>query len=308
MLKKFASFILSVIMILSCISITAFAVDEKSVNVTISVYDGGIILAPTALEVKDGTAEAYGFDVAKKDHNEVDVDGVTVMDAVVAAHKELYGDSFTSETASDYLIMSYGYLMKSFANSTSYCSFLVNGAVPNDGVINPLYGTPTGYACDTAVLADGDNITFFFYQVKNRYDDMYAEFDSESYETTVGEELEVNISGYCPMYYGYESAEVIAQNTTALANVDVFIYENGELEKIGTTDSDGNARLTFEKSGEYTLAAARNGENGDAATVMTYSRVTVGEVAKEECCLLKILKAVWSFILNIVNTVIDWIK
>lgn len=308
MLKKPISIILSIIITLSCLSLTAFAADGNSVNVTISVYDGSIIMASTALQVEAGTAEKYGFDVAEKDHNGVAVEGVTVMDAVVAAHEALYGESFTSETAADYLVMSYGFLMKSFGISTSYSSFLVNGVVPNDGIINPLYGTPTGYACDTAVLSDGDNITYFFYQVKNSYDDMYAEFDAQSYETNVGSELTVNVSGYCPMYYGYSSAEVIAENTKGLGNVDIFVYENGELEKIGTTDSNGNATLTFDKAGEYTIAAARNAQSGEAPTVMTYSKVTIGDAVKEECCLLKILKTVWNFILNIVNTVIDWIK
>lgn len=303
MFKKFTSIILSVIMILSCVSFTVFAADD-SVTVTISVSDSGIILPPTTLEVEPGTAKAYGYAMSATDHNGIAVNGVTVLDAVVAAHKELYGDAFTAETASDYLAVYGGFIIKSFGISASYSSFLVNGVVPNDGIINPAYGTPTGYTCDTAVISDGDFITYYFYRFNSRYDDMYAEFDSENYETTVGEELNVNISGYCPMYYGYDSAEVIAANTSALVNVDIYTFENGTLKKIGTTDANGNASLTFDSEGEYVLVASRSTE-GEAAVIYTYSNVTVGAAESNDCFIVRIFKAICSFFENIIQFILN---
>ena len=69
------------------------------------------------------------------------------MDAIVAAHKAYYGDEFTRSTAKNYLVMNSSFIMKSFGRNTSACGFTVNGTMPNDGIINPSYGTPTGYAC-----------------------------------------------------------------------------------------------------------------------------------------------------------------
>ena len=69
--------------------------NAETVSVTFSVSDGTIIIAPEALEVEAGIAKAYGYQVASVDHNGNRVEGATVMDAIVAAHKAYYGDEFT---------------------------------------------------------------------------------------------------------------------------------------------------------------------------------------------------------------------
>ncbi len=76
--------------------------NAETVSVTFSVSDGTIIIAPEALEVEAGIAKAYGYQVASVDHNGNRVEGATVMDAIVAAHKAYYGDEFTAETCKNY--------------------------------------------------------------------------------------------------------------------------------------------------------------------------------------------------------------
>lgn len=304
MLKKITSIILSVIMILSCISFTVFASDD-SVTVTISVTDSEFILEPTALEVEPGTAKAYGYTMSATDHNGIAVDGVTVMDAVVAAHKAIYGDAFTAETASDYLVMSYGFIMKSFGRSTSASGFLVNGMIPNDGIINPTYGTPTGYACDTATLNDGDAVSYYFYQDSHYYSDIYAQLDSSVYEANAKESFNVNVQGYSLWSYGYDLPE---NNTAGLENlkgVDICLYENGTMTKLGTTDANGNASISLDAEGDYTIVAVRTVESGEAPTILNYATVKVNPAVESSCFIVRIFKAICNFFENIINSILN---
>lgn len=272
--------------------------NAKTVSVTFSVSDGTIIIAPEALEVEAGIAKAYGYQVASVDHNGNRVEGATVMDAIVAAHKAYYGDEFTRSTAENYLDMSSSFIRKSFGRSTSACGFTVNGTMPNDGIINPSYGTPTGYACDTATIADGDSISYFFYQDTRYYSDMFAEFSSDNYTVSAGKKLKVNIKGYSLMEHGLSDIDTVRANyMTNLKDVDIYLYENGELKKLATTDKKGNAKIKFTEEGEYTLVAVRSSDSEEEPTVVAYSKVTV--TAKKDLFIVRMFKAIYNFIAKI---------
>lgn len=277
--------------------------ETETVSVTFSVSDGSIILEPRTIEVQAGTAKAYGYKVASVDHNGQKVEGVTVFDVIVTAHKEMYGDSFTRNTAENYLAMDRSFILKSFGRGTSSCGFLVNDTMPSDGIINPFFGTPTGYACDTATVVDGDDISYFFYQDSRNYSDMYAEFNSDSYSVSAGSKLKVNIKGYSVMEHGlYDMATIKDKYMTNLKDVDIFIYEDGELKKLATTDRKGNAKLKFDKEGEYTLVAVRNSDSEDAPTIVAYSKVNV--TAKKDIFIVRLFKKVYNFIVKIINSII----
>lgn len=278
--------------------------NAKTVSVTFSVSDGTIIIAPEALEVEAGIAKAYGYQVASVDHNGNRVEGATVMDAIVAAHKAYYGDEFTRSTAENYLDMSSSFIRKSFGRSTSACGFTVNGTMPNDGIINPSYGTPTGYACDTATIADGDSISYFFYQDTRYYSDMFAEFSSDNYTVSAGKKLKVNIKGYSLMEHGLSDIDTVRANyMTNLKDVDIYLYENGELKKLATTDKKGNAKIKFTEEGEYTLVAVRSSGSEEEPTVVAYSKVTV--TAKKDLFIVRMFKAVYNFIVKVINKIFD---
>lgn len=278
--------------------------NAETVSVTFSVSDGTIIIAPEALEVEAGIAKAYGYQVASVDHNGNRVEGATVMDAIVAAHKAYYGDEFTRSTAENYLDMSSSFIRKSFGRSTSACGFTVNGTMPNDGIINPSYGTPTGYACDTATIADGDSISYFFYQDTRYYSDMFAEFSSDNYTVSAGKKLKVNIKGYSLMEHGLSDIDTVRANyMTNLKDVDIYLYENGELKKLATTDKKGNAKIKFTEEGEYTLVAVRSSDSEEEPTVVAYSKVTV--TAKKDLFIVRMFKAVYNFIVKVINKIFD---
>ena len=87
---------------------------DNSVTVNFSVFDGSVIMPNEKITVYDGIAEEYGYELASADHNGNPVNGITIFDVVVAAHKKLYGDAFTPETANNYLVMTYSFMTKSF--------------------------------------------------------------------------------------------------------------------------------------------------------------------------------------------------
>lgn len=276
--------------------------ESETVSVTFSVCDGTDFILPETLSVRSGTAKAYGYNVASTDHNGKSVDGVTVFDVIVAAHKQIYGSSFTRGTAENYLVMQSGFMLKAFSQGGASSGFLVNGTMPNDGIASPDFGVPTGYSCDTATVAEGDSITFYAYQDTRYYSDMFARFDRDIYTVAAGKKLKVNIKGYSLMEHGLETAEVINEKyLESLKNVDIYLYENGKLEKLGTTDSYGNLKIKLTKEGEYTLVAVRTADSGEAPTITAFSSVTV--TAKTELWIIRAFKAVFNFLANLIHSI-----
>lgn len=229
----------------------------ESVSVSFCAVDGDLIIPKQNFDVDDGIAEKYGYKVAKKDHNGETVSEVTVFDLIVAAHKAYYGDAFTPETAQNYLVMNNSFITKAFGKSASSSGFLVDGAMPNDGMVSELFGTYTGYACDTARISSGSDVTYYFYVDKSAWSDVASRFDCESALAFSGEALNLNVKGYSAMWYGMYPQSVIDKNTFCLEGVDIYcLNSSGESIKMGTTDKNGNVSLIFENAGDYRLYTA----------------------------------------------------
>lgn len=242
--------------------------------VTFSVSSKNISVEKYEIEVSSDIAERYGFETAKKDHNGVKVEGVTVFDVIVAAHEKMYGEAFSENTA-DYLVMTSGFITKAFGQKAAASGFIVNGIMPNDGIYNPAYYGFTGYSCDTARVSDGDDVTYYFYRDTTYYSDYYAWFDSSEYTVSSGETLSVALSGYCAMYYGMNEWQTILDNyAEKLEGISIYTDYNGEKVLLGVTDKNGEAKLDFPGEGSFVIYA--EGETTDESPVITpYAAVTV---------------------------------
>lgn len=271
-MKKLISILIAVFM-LAAVAVPAFAADE-TVTVTFSVSGGTAPVMKHEMTVNAGTAAKYGFKTASADHNGVKIEGVTVFDVIAAANAELYGEAF-SDKPTDYLVISSGFLTKAFSQSASSSGFIVNDIVPNDGIYNPDYYGYTGYACDTARVENGDDITFYFYRDTKYWSDNYAWFDSDIYTADRGENITVTLNGYCAAYYGINDLQTILDNYAApMEGIGVYTEINGEKMLLGTTDARGNAVISFPEAGKYVIFA--EGNTPDESPVITaYADVTI---------------------------------
>ncbi|MBQ7654099.1 MAG: hypothetical protein IJS17_03405, partial [Clostridia bacterium] len=278
MKTKILAIVLTIAVLFGVMQTAAFAADsENSIDVYFSATSDEIIVPLESLTVSDGTAEDYGYTVAEVDHNDVAVDGITVLDVLVAAHAEYYGDSFTAETASQYLAVSGGVVQKAFGKSAYASGFTINNAVPHDDVKTE-YGY-TGYAADTAVVEkSGSFVSFFFYQDTKYYTDNLGSFGFTEATLTPSETIELHLTGYYAAYYGCSDEETIEENTGALAEIDVFMKEANEeaFTEIGATDEDGNISITFENEGDYVLYATGETDTG-CPVIYTWAIVHVEE-------------------------------
>lgn len=256
-------------------------VPPVTVNVTYSVSGNTVSIFKHSISVSSDIAEKYGYETAQKDHNGINVEGVTVFDVIVAAHEELYGESF-KENPENYLIMSSSFIMKSYGQNAMSSGFVVNGTMPNDGIVNPSYGTGTGYACDTARVSDGDEVLYFYYKDSKYFSDYYSWFDHESYTVNADENLTVNLNGYCAMLYGLNDWQTIVEKyAEPLENISIYIDYHGEKILVGITDKNGNAKLDLPGEGEYVLWAEGETKNGDPIIVSS-SSVTVNPAQGEQ--------------------------
>lgn len=295
--KKLFSIMLAVLMLISAASVSAFAESKQiySVSVSFSVSDGDDSIVMHTLNVSSDIAEKYDYKTAEKDHNGENVESVTVFDVIVAEHEAIYGDSFL-KNPERYLVMSSGFIMKAFEKNAAASSFIVNNVMPNDGIVNPAYGSSTGYACDTAPVADGDTITYFFFKDLTGYSDYYSWFDSENYTVNAKDTLKVNLKGYCAMYYGLNKWQTILDEYAEnLDGVDVYAMVDNKKVLLGTTDKDGNANLTFLNEGDY-LIFAEGETKGGSPVILSYATVTVNPQETQSNSFFEWLKETWSTI------------
>lgn len=292
---------------------------SAAVTVTFSASGGETAVQRHEISAVSGAAREYGYDAAYFDHNGVRVQGVTVLDVLVAAHEELYGDGFTAESKDEYLVVNSGFITKAFGQSAASSGFIVNGVVPNDGIYNPDYYGFTGYSCDTAVLNDGDAVSYFFYRDTKYYADYYSWFDSETYTANEGEALTVNLNGYSAMYYGFNSWQTILDRyAKPLEGVEIYTYIGGEKTLLGVTDKNGNAKISFSGQGRYIIFAEGSApdEDGELVPVIVpYAEVTVNVKQNEKpdrmtfCEWIKhVWKVIYKWFAEVFNFLFGWIS
>ena len=316
MKTKILSIVLAIALIFSVTQVVAFADEKVEINVYFVASSDSIIVEPEILTVYDGIAEDYGYTVSSVDHNSVPVNDVTVLDVLVAAHVEYYGSEFTSETATDYLSVSGGYLQKAFGASAFASGFTVNNKVPHDD-IEQAYGY-TGYASDTACVEDGDFVSFFFYQDSKTYLDVLGNFGTVEATLTPSESITYTLTGYCAAYYGCSKDEVIEEKTETLTDVDVFMKPFGSDEafvSVGTTDENGEITLSFEETGDYVIYATGETES-ESPIIYTWNIIHVVDDAPDAPTLfdklasffdisftfiIRAIKIVFKYITDIIN-------
>ena len=201
--SRILALVLAVVMSVSMLSGVVFADSgTATAKVLISLSEGEFYFPPEYVTVSSDLAYEYGY--------EAEDDYVSVLDGVIAVHELLLGDSFTVDTARDFLdISEYGFVTLMLGQDASASSFFVNGVQPNDGVINPAYGSYTGYTMDKAHLSDNDVVEVMFYQDKSYWSDYYSFFDAREANLAPNEELTLNLSGYMT-FFGTYPAETIA--------------------------------------------------------------------------------------------------
>ena len=258
--------------ILACCAPIALAA-EDSATVTFWFSNGDEITTAFDLTVTDGTALSYGYTVAEKDHNDAAIETVTAMDVLVAAHKAVYGDAFTKDTANDYLTVSTGFMTKAFGLATSNLGFAVNDATPHDDTFVETYNGYTGYAIDTARVHDGDRICL--YTIRDSYwSDVLPLFDKTSVEAAEGEAFTLTVSGYSAVYYGCSTQETIDQNTSPLEGVTVECTQDFKtFTEVGTLNKDGKLTVTLSEAGTYYFVV--RGSFDDLPLVASFCEVEV---------------------------------
>ncbi len=244
--RKFMAIVLCLALLLPQIICGATAADE--VQITVMISDENVILPPTMLNVAPDTAQKYGY---TDDENTV-----SVFDVFVASHEYLLGDAFTSDTAKDYLnITESGYVDLILGDSRA-SGFLVDGIQPNDGVLNPLYGSYTAYTADKSILSGGETVNLFFYQDVDYYTDYYSFFNQSEIVTNVGEEISLNLNGYMTMWGSYP-IDMIEEYTEPISDIAIVFGNDANNLTAGgiTTDDSGGFSIRFDSAGTYYISA-----------------------------------------------------
>lgn len=242
-------------------SVTVTVKEAKTIHATISMQaENMFIMVPTRVEVSSDLAERYGYadDVT---------DGVSALDVLVKYHELTFGEDFTKDSKSDYLVVSNGTITTVNGEKTSAFSFAVNGEFPCDknGEYNTQYGY-TGYTISQTPVAEDGTVEFFFYQDTSMYMDYYTWFtdaDGNRLNTLTvqaGTDFTLGMDGYMYAYGGSLKPEDRETHGAALDPEDLQICtvgEDGTLTPVEgkTIGEDGQVTLSFAAAGSYVLSA-----------------------------------------------------
>ena len=245
-------------------TVTVTVKEAKTIHATISMQaENMFIMVPTRVEVSSDLAERYGYadDVT---------DGVSALDVLVKYHELTFGEDFTKDSKSDYLVVSNGTITTVNGEKTSAFSFAVNGEFPCDknGEYNTQYGY-TGYTISQTPVAEDGTVEFFFYQDTSMYMDYYTWFTDtdgnrlDTFTVQAGTDFTLGMDGYMYAYGGGLKPEDRVTHGAALDPEDIQICtvgEDGTLTPVEgkTIGEDGQVTLSFAAAGSYVLSAMGN--------------------------------------------------
>ena len=238
---------------------------------------GSFLHAPKTVEVRADLAESYGFTDDLKD-------GVSVLDVLIKAHQEVFGEDFTKDNMAEYLTGDANYIKTAFGGLDNL-GFAVNGKCPNDGVWNENYHAYTGYTINQSQVENGDTVEFFIYQDGYALDN-YGILEIKNNEKIyTGQNLSLNVKGYSYCYYGCSKEETIAGQTKPIEDAQIATVDSQSgqitLIKDAITDENGNVNFSLPKAGEYLLTAymptEEIEENYATPLIMCLLKVTVTE-------------------------------
>ena len=245
-------------------SVTVTVKEAKTIHATISMQaENMFIMVPTRVEVSSDLAERYGYadDVT---------DGVSALDVLVKYHELAFGEDFTKDSKSDYLVVSNGTITTVNGEKTSAFSFAVNGEFPCDrnGEYNPQYGY-TGYTISQTPVAENGTVEFFFYQDTSMYMDYYTWFTDtdgnrlDTFTVQAGTDFTLGMDGYMYAYGGGLKPEDRVTHGAALDPEDIQICTVGEDGTLTPVEGkvigeNGQVTLSFAAAGSYVLSAMGN--------------------------------------------------
>lgn len=242
-------------------SVTVTVKEAKTIHATISMQaENMFIMVPTRVEVSSDLAERYGY------ADEV-TDGVSALDVLVKYHELTFGEDFTKDSKSDYLVVSNGTITTVNGEKTSAFSFAVNGEFPCDknGEYNTQYGY-TGYTISQTPVAEDGTVEFFFYQDTSMYMDYYTWFTDtdgnrlDTFTVQAGTDFTLGMDGYMYAYGGGLKPEDRVTHGAALDPEDIQICTVGEDGTLTPVEGkaigeNGQVTLSFAAAGSYVLSA-----------------------------------------------------
>ncbi len=268
------------------VSVAEKKVYTASVDIT-SQMGGAFLHAPAFdLEVSSELSDIYGY-------TDSVTDGVSVLDALIAAHEMVFGDDFTAETATEYLKMSANSPTKQFGIDSSDCygGFFLNHALANDGTkydANNYNGTLVG----TQKIVSGDLVEFFFFEDEN-WGDTYNWFTdakgvySREFDAVAGKDIDLVLRGFYAMSASAckDEAELVAFDgayDVDAAMLYLVDLESGALTEIeGAITDEGDVTLKFDQPGTYTIAAYGT-EDTTFTQLLTLTTVNVTSPTPED--------------------------
>ena len=230
------------------------SIKTASVNYTAQTAGSFLIAPQNEVTVDSNLAESYGFTDGISY-----LAGVSALDVMVKAHEDIFGESFTKETAADYLVVgSTGYVSTLFGITTYANGFMLNGGYPNDGTASA-WGGYNGTTVSTTAVTDGDLVEFYTYQDDSWYSDYYAWIETEE-TITAGVETTVTVKGVMAMMgYMYQTPAALKADGTGIEDAQLALVntETGEVTDLANavTDEDGAVKVTFAEAGTYVLTA-----------------------------------------------------
>ena len=265
------------------------AVKEVKVDVLVQKGENTDVKAFKDLAVSSDTAESYGFTEPEKvrdpdESAQIPLAGqVTTLDALVEVTHQLYGEAFTRETASDYLVVSStGTIKKIFGEETIMSGFTVNGE-------NPMYEGESSYGAtgsliDDSIIEEGDSLRFFRtfdddFGMGGLYSSMFY-FDDEDqmdYEAIEGDDLTIPVSvdyAFANMIESMGGGPELEAAETEVSLIDINGTERTRTEEVDPTTN--NVFFQGLKAGEYyAVVTGYDGNDFDDHFVTAYATINV---------------------------------
>lgn len=225
MKKRLLSLLLALTMALSLATTGAWAADQDSIQVTVTIANQGAIAVG-----KNNTLMAR-VPVTVTDRNG---DGkFTYDEAMAAAHKAYYEKGEA------------GFAMK--GNS---CEMLWGNETTSLGFYRN--NTMTGYINGESV-EDNDDLTAFVYQDQKNWSDQYCFFDQTTVTVKSGESLTINLKGV-----GFDENWNTVSSPVKQAGLGMYYGGTFRTRNV-STDANGNGTISFDKAGTYVLSAKKDG-------------------------------------------------
>ncbi len=191
---------------------------------------------------------------------------VTVIDALVVLHRQMYGNDFDANPEKYLAMHENGWLTSIFGIKTSNSGYLVNGAMP----VYP--GTTSGSVANDSVLKSGDTLSAFLYNSPT-FDDTYLEFGNDEVNGVQTEDFELALNGFKPL--SYPVADIKGPKEGFIVRLTSKIDEKVFYE--AKTDSKGIAKFNVDKPGEYIATVV----SGTEYFIAPYANVSIAKKAAD---------------------------